>query len=311
LEPAPFEPAAFEPAVVTEPPMFEPAAEDSEPQFSTDTAPAAALEAAPLKPVSARSSTEMVSKKLFVFVLSYASAMTIIVIILLMQGTGSQAHNLESLPDIKPPMVNNKIGFHLVPNDTNMAPGHTLELGDEQRFGSLKVTAYKVTKEPIEFVHFSGNGTRDPSNAVYKLWLRFENVSDDQVFAPLDRELTLMRKGDGSGGLLRSNTFLCSAETKADNEGKLLVYDLPLKGSWDFRDCPWVQTDTSAGILQPGEVIETYIPTVEEGVDQMIGDLVWRVQFRKGYNRRSKRGVTTVIEVTFNSDELTAPETST
>ena len=323
-EPAPPEPAvpeipAFQPAA--EIPSFEPAADvpsfepTAQPAASQVTAePADTLEPAPLAaapsdaPVSY--AKDVVSKKLFVFVLSYASAMTIIVILLLVKGTGSQTHDLESLPDIKPPMIDNKIGFHLVPNNADMPKGHVLKIGDEQRFGSVKVTAFKVTKEPIEFVHFSGSGTRDPSAPVYKLWLRFENVSDDQVFAPLDRELTLMRKGDGAGGLLRSNTYLGSAETKAENEGKLLVYDLKLKGSWDFKDCCWVETDSKSGILQPGEVIETYIPTVEEGVNQLNGDLIWRVQFRKGYNRQSKRGVTTVIEVTFNADELTAPGTS-
>jgi hypothetical protein len=56
--------------------------------------------------------------------------------------------------------------------------------------------------------------------------------------------------------------------------------------------------------LGPGESMVTFIPSDEEAT-ALKGDLVWRFQFRKGYNRRSYRGVTTLIDVRFNSREIT------
>jgi CRISPR/Cas system CSM-associated protein Csm4 (group 5 of RAMP superfamily) len=55
--------------------------------------------------------------------------------------------------------------------------------------------------------------------------------------------------------------------------------------------------------LEPGEKLETFIPSDEEATS-LSGDLVWRVQFRKGYNPSSKRGVTTLIDVRFNSRDV-------
>ena len=60
--------------------------------------------------------------------------------------------------------------------------------------------------------------------------------------------------------------------------------------------------------LAPGQVLESFIPTVAEEIEALEGDLVWRVHFRKGYNRKSHRGVTTLIEVLFNSSEIVDEE---
>ena len=49
--------------------------------------------------------------------------------------------------------------------------------------------------------------------------------------------------------------------------------------------------------------METFIPS-EEDARNLSGDLVWRFQFRKGYNPTSKRGVTTLIDVRFNSKDI-------
>ena len=56
--------------------------------------------------------------------------------------------------------------------------------------------------------------------------------------------------------------------------------------------------------LKPGESFETYVATNEQGIDDLKGDLVWRLQIRKGYNPKSRRGVTTLIEVVFNSSQI-------
>ncbi|MFG0241087.1 MAG: hypothetical protein ACF8CY_08595, partial [Gimesia chilikensis] len=56
--------------------------------------------------------------------------------------------------------------------------------------------------------------------------------------------------------------------------------------------------------LEPGQSFETFVATNEAGIDSLTGELVWRLQIRKGYNPKSHRGVTTLIDVVFNSDQI-------
>jgi hypothetical protein len=46
-----------------------------------------------------------------------------------------------------------------------------------------------------------------------------------------------------------------------------------------------------------------YIPTEEAGLDQLTGELVWRLHFRKGYSPAGY-GVTTVVEIAFDSLQI-------
>jgi len=47
-----------------------------------------------------------------------------------------------------------------------------------------------------------------------------------------------------------------------------------------------------------------YVPTDELGSEAVEGDLIWRMQFRKGFHPESMRGVTTLIEIEFNADQI-------
>lgn len=88
----------------------------------------------------------------------------------------SRARQLESLPDVVPPQKNGEISRVLVPPDAALPPGHVLALGESRRFGDLLVTPLKVTREPLAFAHYRGEGKREPAGEVLKLWLKFENV---------------------------------------------------------------------------------------------------------------------------------------
>ena len=247
-----------------------------------------------------------VSKFLFILVASYASAATLAIIILIINLLQARQHSLESLPDLKPPVHNGKTAFQLVPADAPMPPGHTLRLGQSQRFGSLRVTPLRVTRSPVEFVYFNDEPGhhRPPTLPTLKLWLRFENVSTDQTFAPLGRELVLTRVvGKRSPDQLRANNFVCRAADKRSNGRQILLFDLSQGSNWDLRD------QNVDRVLQPGETLETYLACEAEGLEELTGELIWRVQFRKGYNRKSKRGVTTLIEVRFHSKEI-QPDTT-
>lgn len=243
-----------------------------------------------------------VSKRTFLLVASYASAMTIAAVWLLMRVLNPTANNLESLPDLEPKRDRSgQIGLNLVPEDAPMPLGHELKLGDEQRFGNLKVTVLRVTRGPVEFTHYdpASTATKDPVSGVLKLWLRFENLSEDQSIAPL-RSLVFKRDSTDIDRE-RANNFVCRVSEKKKDGQRLLVYDHVLSGEWDIRD---MKVDEE---IPPGGSLETFIPTTPDGVDALFGadePLVWRVHFRKGYSPKNF-GVTTLFEVTFAEEEVT------
>ncbi len=240
---------------------------------------------------------------------AYATAVTISFLYLLLSLRNGKPHDLESLPDLKPPKRDGEIALQLVPENAPMAPGHTLSLGESRRFGNIRVTAVAVTRGPLQFVHYTGEpakGGRPPTNPVLKLWLRFENVSEDQEIAPLDELLTLTRvPAAHEVGVFRANNFLVSKSAKGDLRQEILVYDMPI--SWDWM----IKGQNLDRELAPGESMETFIPSAEDGVDGLSGPLLWRVHFRKGYNPKSMRGVTTLVEVAFDDSEISADRNRT
>lgn len=236
-----------------------------------------------------------------VVLISYASAVTLICLYLLFQSFAGKPHDLESLPDLKPPMKNDEIAYRLVPEGAGLPAGHTLRLGQSKRYGNLKVTPLRVEREPLKFSHYTGDPMkkRDATAPVLKLWLKFENVSKDQTFAPLDRKLLLTRIVDPrEPEYLRSNQFLAPQSDKGNLDETILLYDLEMHGNWNFAD---FNEDLTLG---PGESCEVYLPSREVKADETDQPLVWRVQFRKGYNPKSYRGVTTLIEVRFDPKKI-------
>ena len=250
----------------------------------------------------------LVPKSLFIIVVSYASAVTFFCLYLLFNG-GEAAirRELEHLPDLKPPTKNKKIALRLIGEGESMNAGHTLKLGESQRYGNVKVTPLRVTRGPITFEYYSGDTsqTREPSQPVLKLWLRFENVSRDQVFAPLDRLLVMKSVEDKKQkefGRFRANNFVCRLNDKGKLDSQVLMFN---NTPYVLSSSDWnLKGQTIGQDVKPGGKLETYIPTEEDGLDRLKGELVWRIQFRKGYNPESLRGVTTLIEVRFHSDDI-------
>ncbi len=239
-----------------------------------------------------------VSKTALMMLLSYASALTLGFIWLLYRLMTPQESGLESLPDLEPPTKKgNQISFLLVPEKAEMPAGHELPLGASRRFGNIKVSVLKVTRGPIRFVHFKDRQkSRFPTSPVLKLWLRFENVSKDQQIAPLDARLLFARDGKDRFSW-RANQFVCLASDKANNKRKVLVYEHVAKGEWDVVG---LSLDKA---LQPGESCEYFVPTSENDLEKLNGELIWRVHFRKGYGPKGL-GCTTVFEVRFNSQDV-------
>lgn len=254
---------------------------------------------APVRPA------KTVPHKHFTLLRSYALAATVAVVILLYKVMNPTLSNLESLPDIKPPKNpkdKDQIVYKLVPEDAALPPGHVLSLGQAQRFGNLMVTPTKVTRGPIEFEHHLGDTSvaREPGPDVVKLWFEFENVSTDQEISPLDG--LLFKRDDSDFESIRSNNFVCRQSEKKKGGELVFVYDLNEFDVWNLKD------QNADYEIPPGEKLETYIPTTEDGLSAITSSdepLVWRLHFRKGYSPKNY-GVTTVIEVAFESSDIVA-----
>ncbi|RLS58067.1 MAG: hypothetical protein DWH91_03010 [Planctomycetota bacterium] len=219
----------------------------------------------------------------------YALVVTALCLYLLTQVAKARSENkLESLPDVR--QVLN------IPINSQLPAGHTLALGEKQRFGNLLVEPLRVTTGPLEVVHFSERDkTTIMKSQVLKLWVRLTNESKDQAFIPLDRQLVFKRHFRDD--VCFANNFVVPASKKASGGPVVFVYDHPETSEWDLSGQDLGKT------LGPGESWETYIPTTEDGLEELQGELLWRVHVRKGLSPKGG-GVTTLVEVAFHDDQI-------
>lgn len=256
--------------------------------------------AAPTAATSDSSREAVVPRYLFVIVASYASAITLAFLYLWWRGTVSTI----DLPDVVPKInkQTGKIGMTLL-QETQLPPAYRLKIGESKRYGSLLVTPVKVTKSPLEFVYFTENGpTKPPSSTpVLKLWVKFKNVSSDQTFPALDEQLLFRRTGDKENATQdRTNNYVCLQSERKRLGKRVPVYTLPINGDWLLKG---QNLNTPIG---PDQEWQTYIPTNDEDLSSLKGPLTWRLHFRKGYNPQTFHGVTTLVEVEFDSQDIRA-----
>ena len=240
----------------------------------------------------------LISKSVILILFSYSSAITLGFLYLLYYGSAnSKDYGLESLPDVVP-AKKKAAGISVYKESAEMPDGHELKVGDRQRFGNIEVNVLKVTRGSVHFRHFKdASKPRLPSAPVLKLWLRFKNVSSDQEIAPLDDQLLFTRAGK-TRFEYRSNQFVCRAEQKENRDAlRVIAFDHKIGSGWDLAGLPLDKP------LKPGESRDYYIPTCENDLDKLTGDLLWRVHIRKGYSSRGN-GVTTLFEVHFNSNVI-------
>ncbi len=292
-------PAAAPAVAAATPPIESPATPimpvSSAAPFASEATPAAFPVIQPDAPIPVAT----VPRFWFTVVASYASAVTLALIFTLLRLTGTKAHQLESLPDVVPKIRDGEVAMQIVPPKANVPQGHVLALGESQRFGSLKVTPLRVTQGPLTFEHMLKDSTaaRPPTDPVLKLWLRFENVSRDQNFPPLDSLLLYKRHYGDFGARVLTNQFLCQADQRQKDGDLHHVYELSPNSEFHVAG---QNLDT---VLAPGAALETFVPS-DEQIAGLTGDLVWRVQFRKGYHPQTLHGVTTLIDVPFNRSDV-------
>lgn len=298
--PAPFDPARSEP---TEPMMS-----SLLPQIDPATASASmATFSVQMRPHAMTHTTEMgsghppvglppQSNQMTLIILgSYASLLTIYVLYVTFFA---RPHQLESLPDLK--TVQQAGGRVVVPRpEDNLPAGHQLKLGQTERFGNLKVTPLKVTRGPMLFSHYSGDSARerDASDPVLKLWIRFENVSNQQTIAPLDTTLLSFHPFVKDG--VRSFNVIFR-ELDRRNRDATVYYPFDRLAA----DSEWRIVDQHTNeALPPHGTFDSFVPS-QEGIDDLEGNVVWRVHFRKGFGPHTGNGVTTLIDVEFNTQDI-------
>ena len=248
---------------------------------------------------------DMVSKKSFSIVVGYAVAMTLLFLALLAMGRISLfgAHPLESLPDIRPLQSNE---FQRVQIDAAVGlPGsHQLKLGESQRFGDVILTAERVTREPVRFVHMS-TGAEEPDMAtgpVLKLWLRMENASSSVAFPPYELGLMCSRSpGEGTDDNTSANSWLMATQSDSGSSQRILNLLHSSESSFDLVG------QNSRKVLQPGESMETFVACdrrIAEVKEDSVSSFRWRIQIRKGVHQPSGHGVTTLVDVSFRPGDI-------
>ena len=261
---------------------------------------------APKKPVSQPAANQQAgttepaepkSNLLLILLISYASAVTLALLYLLMSGGGGgfNEHRLESLPDVAPEGPKE---LTYVPPDTALAPGHRLQLGDKRRFGNIVVEPLRVSMEPVQFQHYTGSTKQSkPASApVLKLWVRLTNVSSSQTIAPLDAPLLLKWVAKKGESMEYTNQYLFPS-SQDSRDALVPIYRMPVATDWD------IVGQNLGKELGPGESIETFIASTDDGSAQIEAPVTWRVQMRKGFSHEGN-GVTTIFEVVFDWDRV-------
>jgi hypothetical protein len=267
----------------------------AEPREADSPRTAAAPPVSP--PRAAAEGVVVLSSVILIILLSYASAMTLLCLYLVMTRPSTL-----DLPDLAPPSRSKKVTTLIyLPPGKELPPANLMRLGESRQFGAVRVTPVRVTRGPVTFAFYKPeeDEQRAPEGPVLKLHLRFDNVSRDQQFVPLDRQLVFTKEPDRQEyGLFKTNNFVCKVDDRARLAKHVCVFEMSPNSEW------LLCAQNLDRELKPGEYVETFIATTPDDIDSLSGDLVWRVHFRKGYNPNSFRGVTTLIEVLFRSSEI-------
>lgn len=232
---------------------------------------------------------------LLLIVGSYASLLTIFLIYLTFFKRPNQ---LESLPDLM--TVQQHGGRAIVPRPENHLPGgHQLRLGQTRQYGNIRVTPLRVTRGPLQFTDSANTPPRErlDSEPVLKLWLKFENASDSQTITPIDTNLMYFRRILNDRIASYNVIFKNAERTQRDSKFYYTFDRLTADSEWHIAGQLTNQP------LKPRESLETFIPS-EEKIDDLSGDLIWRVHFRKGHGPTTGNGVTTLIDVRFNNRDI-------
>jgi S-adenosylmethionine hydrolase len=191
--------------------------------------------------------------------------------------------------------------YERVRPENNLSDRLKVELGQTIRLGDLEVTPQKVELRRVIFRQpgFAPEPALDDSLVLHLL---FRNVSQDVAFSPSDPFFDRSWKGLSSGK--KPYTFL------AIGTHRLWGGPLPWKPGRRIGEQETIEGQRYR-TLQPGEHLNTFVCTdpqdhVEQLLERYRGDLVWRVQVRRGLVQVEDHEypATAVIGVRFKDSDI-------
>ncbi|MDR3636774.1 MAG: hypothetical protein P4L84_23420 [Isosphaeraceae bacterium] len=213
----------------------------------------------------------------FVLLLSYASAVTIGLLYVLITGR-TLKHTEE--PDFLPPVDERvdpgqraKFSRKLAPPPAIKAD-HLTALGKAVRVGGLEVTPVEVTTGRIVLTHLIGGGeTRNEGSDAIKLRLRLKNISKDLVYAPLDEAFLREREA----GVTDSFIELPDGQN-------IELHPLAVTSEWAIVGQEFKE-------LKPGETLDTLVVSAKDALKRAAPEMTWRVRLRTGVDQTDYVGV--------------------
>lgn len=251
--------------------------------------------------------------------ISYSLLATIAIILLLTRP--APPHPLEALPDLEgdgkgaTKLKNGSLRYRVPPPDTTPLPAHLkTSLGQPVAVGDVEVTPLRVERRRIAY-RTEGRDRVEPSREEsLVLWLQLRNRSRDVLFKPMDRFFTRRWKPLKAGAELMPFTMLVMGERTF--YGGPTAWQPPARSD-RFRDpVELIEGQNYDTELRPGEETTTFVCTDPDdhaaaALDKYDGQLLWRVQVRRGLLRwTTPRGVeredptTAVIGVQFGAREV-------
>jgi hypothetical protein len=229
-------------------------------------------------------------------------------------------HPLEMVPDIKgeyPGATRRQKGELLVPMprpDTELPSHLRVPLGRAIRVGDLE-----ALPETVELRRVAVRYYQTPEKApvlsegeALVLYLKLRNISRDVVFRPTDRSFDrrwVKKPGETDADM--PYTFLEMVSSRRRFYGGAVSWQ-PRPARDELRD--YVEGQDHDRELRPGEEMTTLVCTspedrVAEALGPYQGELLWRVQLRRGLVRVGSRDVsaTAVIGVVFSRQEIRRP----
>lgn len=252
-----------------------------------------------------------VSQKTFQILVGYAAALTILFLFLLLTGRVSLSgeHPLESLPDIEPLKTGEFREYRNqvdgVETEATLPPLHDLHLGESRRFGDVKVTILRVTRDIVQAFHPSRKEKPPEARSngpVLKLWFKLENVSESASFAPWDVALMCHRHPKFTNDESTvANSWLKVVPTDGGVETRVLNFMHNPESEYSLVGL------NGGRVLKPGDMSETFAACAED-IQFIKADGIaayrWRLQIRKGVHLESGHGVTTLVDVHFSPDDI-------
>ncbi len=161
---------------------------------------------------------------------------------------------------------------------------HVLKIGEARRFGNYELNQSRshVVRRNWFITPETVSGAATKTSPVLRLWS--SSRTSRQTSHSL-RSITIWFFLRNDSGVRANNNFLVERSRKPAGGPLALTFDHN-RLQHDFAG------QNLGRQLGPGESIEAYYPTSEEEFDNLRGDLIWRVQLRKGLGP-SGHGVTT------------------